>query len=287
MTEYEWLVILAEELNMRKAAARLYVSPSALSQRLQTLENDWNTKIFVRTPRGLILTPAGERIVQLAKEIVQATEQVKEEVEQMDGRASGTLRLAVVSIAAQHWLPSILKRFTERYPNVKIALVTGWTSNIMEWMYQNDFHIGIVRGVPHWNGIKHFLFADRLYLIDQKINGLEQLPKTDRPFIQFKSDSTYFLHIQQWWHEQFETPPERTMVVDQIETCKQLAYHGIGYAILPEIALHDLDDSMNKIPLKDRTGRLMERGTWLIGADTAWQLPQVQAFYQVVRELMD
>ncbi|KPC99998.1 HTH-type transcriptional activator AmpR [Geobacillus sp. BCO2] len=75
MTEYELLVILAEELNMRKAAAKLYVTQSALSQRLQTIESNWNTKIFIRSQRGLILTPAGEKIVRLAREVVKATKQ--------------------------------------------------------------------------------------------------------------------------------------------------------------------------------------------------------------------
>ncbi|KPC99999.1 HTH-type transcriptional regulator GltC [Geobacillus sp. BCO2] len=202
----------------------------------------------------------------------------------MNGKASGTLKLAAASIAAQHWLPTILKRFTERYPNVQISLATGWTSDIMALMYEGDFHIGIVRGKPTWNGVRHLLFTDRLYLIDQQVECLEQLRSTNRPFIQFKSDSTYSLHIQQWWHERFATLPERTIVVDQIETCKQLAYHGIGYAILPESALRDLDRTMHKIPLEDRSGHFITRGTWLISTEIAWQLPQVQAFFQVTQE---
>jgi DNA-binding transcriptional LysR family regulator len=286
ITEYEMLVVLAEELNMRKAAMRLYVTQSALSQRLQAIENSWNTKIFFRSQRGLMLTPAGEKIVQLAKEMLMKTKQVKEEIEQMHGEISGTLTLAVTSIIAQHWLPPILKRFTELYPNVKISLTTGWTSEIMASMYENNFHIGIVRGKPNWSGVTYHLFADRLYLVDQEMECLEDLRGTKRPFIQFKSDSTYSLHIQQWWHERFQTLPERTVIVDQIETCKQLAYHGIGYAILPEIALYHLDDKMKKIPLTDTNGQLMTRDTWLISTETAWQLPQVRAFQKIMQDFI-
>lgn len=46
VTEYELLVCLAEELNMRKSAEKLFLSQPALSQRLQTIESRWNTKIF-------------------------------------------------------------------------------------------------------------------------------------------------------------------------------------------------------------------------------------------------
>jgi DNA-binding transcriptional LysR family regulator len=264
----------------------LYVTQSALSQRLQAIENSWNTKIFFRSQRGLMLTPAGEKIVQLAKEMLMKTKQVKEEIEQMHGEISGTLTLAVTSIIAQHWLPPILKRFTELYPNVKISLTTGWTSEIMALMYENNFHIGIVRGKPNWSGVTYHLFADRLYLVDQEMECLEDLRGTKRPFIQFKSDSTYSLHIHQWWHERFQTLPERTVIVDQIETCKQLAYHGIGYAILPEVALYHLDDKMKKIPLKDINGQLMTRDTWLISTETAWQLPQVRAFQKIMQDFI-
>ncbi len=93
-SEYEVLAVLAEELNMRKAAARLYVTQSALSQRLQAIEASWNAKIFIRSPRGLLLTPEGEKIVQLAKEIVQKTNRVKEEIKQRVGQISGTLTIS-------------------------------------------------------------------------------------------------------------------------------------------------------------------------------------------------
>lgn len=46
VTEYELLVCLAAELNMRKSAEKLFLSQPALSQRLQTIESRWETKIF-------------------------------------------------------------------------------------------------------------------------------------------------------------------------------------------------------------------------------------------------
>ncbi|MFC0296811.1 substrate-binding domain-containing protein [Geobacillus jurassicus] len=152
-------------------------------------------------------------------------------------------------------------------------------------MYENRFHIGIVRGKPNWNGMAIRLFADQFYLVDREIWSLDQLIHADRPFIQFKSDSTYSLHIQQWWHERFRTMPVRTVMVDQIETCKQLAYHGVGYAILPEMALDDREQHrVHLIPLKNKHGEWMTRDTWLISSETAWSLPQVQSFWKVLRQ---
>lgn len=70
-SEFQLLKVLAEEMNMRKAAQRLFVSQPALSQRLQTIEKEWGVKIFNRSTKGLSLTPAGEIIVQFAAEVVE------------------------------------------------------------------------------------------------------------------------------------------------------------------------------------------------------------------------
>ncbi len=53
MTELEIIKALAEEGNMRKAAERLFLSQPALSQRLQSIEKEWGTILFLRSQKGL------------------------------------------------------------------------------------------------------------------------------------------------------------------------------------------------------------------------------------------
>lgn len=68
LQELHMLVVLAEELNMRKAAERLFVSQPALSQRLQTIEKSWGTKIFEIAKRadGYVCR---RKIIQFAKDV--------------------------------------------------------------------------------------------------------------------------------------------------------------------------------------------------------------------------
>ncbi|UNL85948.1 LysR family transcriptional regulator [Priestia koreensis] len=284
LIEYKMLMVLAEELNMRKASERLFVSQPALSQRLQTIERAWETKIFIRSQKGLALTPAGEKIVQFAKEVVEKQEKVKEEIQALNTQVYGTLKLAVASIIGQHWIPQILKRFVEEYPHAKVSLVTGWSSEMLQYLYEDQVHLGIIRGNPDWKGVKEHILTDTLNLVDTDITSLEQLATTDKPFIQFKSDSTYYQEIQEWWHQQFQTSPKRTIVVDQIETCKQMALNGIGFAILPSIALTKEDKRINRIPLLDEHGNPLTRDTWLIGYESTFHLKQVKAFVEVVQQ---
>ncbi|ALC80888.1 MULTISPECIES: LysR family transcriptional regulator [Bacillus] len=285
--ELQMLVVLAEERNMRKASERLFVSQPALSQRLQSIEKSWGVQIFLRSQKGLTVTSAGEKIIQFANDVTKEKEKVKESIEELEGEIYGTLKLAAASIIGQHWLPGILKSYIKRFPKAKVSLLTGWSSEMVRALYDDQVHIGIIRGNPEWKGEKRYLMTDYLYLADTEIDCIEDLAKTERPFIQFKSDSTYYQEIQHWWYQKFKTSPKQTIIVDQIETCKQMAYHGIGYAILPSVTLNEKDETeINKIPLLDLKGNPIGRDTWLLGYESTFQLKQVEAFVSVVEEKM-
>ena len=283
-TEAEIIKILAEEKNMRKAAERLFLTQPALSQRLQTIEKDWGTQIFIRSQRGLTPTPAGELVIQHATETIMKRAEIFETIQALNSKVHGTLKIACASIVGLNWLPKVLKEYVTLYPDTKISLMTGWSSEIVKALYEGDAHIGIVRGSADWKGKKIHLFRDMMYLVDTEITDLEQIHSTDRPFIQFKSDSDYYQEIVQWWQRHFNQNPKNQIIVDQIETCKQMALNGIGYAILPSITLNG-EEKVNKIPLNKTERDIgLTRDTWLIGYDNAFELRQVAAFIDVVKE---
>lgn len=284
LSEFQLLSVLAQEMNMRKASERLFVSQPALSQRLQTIEKEWGTKLFIRSQKGLALTPAGEHVIQFVNDVLLKQEKVRETIYSLQAGVSGTLKIAVASIVGQNWLPQVLKKFIDTYPQAKISLLTGWSSEILKCLYDDQVHIGIIRGTPDWKGHKIHLFSDPLFLVDREISSPEQVLDMDRPFIQFKSDSNYYQQIQDWWMRNFKTFPKRTIVVDQIETCKQMTFNGIGYSILPAITLNNTEKNLFKIPLVDENGEPLRRDTWLLGYESAFQLKQVSAFVELIKE---
>ncbi|MBE1553633.1 LysR family transcriptional regulator [Sporosarcina limicola] len=282
-TELEIIKALAEEGNMRKAAERLFLSQPALSQRLQSIEKDWGTLLFIRSQKGLEATPAGELVIAYAREAIVKREETFETITSMADKVHGTLKIACASIVGQTWLPQVLKEYVQLYPDAKISLITGWSSEIVKALYEGDAHVGIVRGKIDWKSQKTYLFRDRLYLVDREIKSIEELKDTERPFIQFKSDSNYHMEIQRWWQRHFAQNPGRQITVDQIETCKQLALNGIGYAILPSITLTGNED-VNKIPLFNSEEEFeLTRDTWLIGYESSFALKQVDAFARIVQ----
>ncbi|MHC5253000.1 LysR family transcriptional regulator [Listeria kieliensis] len=286
VTEYELLVCLADELNMRKSAEKLFLSQPALSQRLQTIESRWNTKIFVRTQKGLLLTPEGEAIVKHAASVIEREREIQENLEAMEGVVRGTLRIACASVVAQSFLPRVLKEFSARYPKVRISLQTGWSSEVHQLLAQGVVHFGIVRGATNWKSVRKPLFKDKLVLVDQEIERIEEVFESERPFIQFRSDSNYYQVIQDYWQRNFGKMPKQAMFVDQMETSRQMALNGIGFAILPEITLLGDTEGIHEIPLVEKDGSVLGRETTLLAYEQSLALPQVDAFMKVMNEYL-
>lgn len=283
-SDYLIIKTLAEEQNMRKAAERLFLSQPALSLRLQTIEKEWQTKLFLRSQKGLTATPEGELVIEFANNMLQQREEVFESIQSLSSKVHGTLKIACASIVGQNWLPKVLKDFVQTYPEAKISLLTGWSSEIVKAIYDGEAQIGIVSGQTDWKGNKIHLFRDTLYLVDKDMTAIDDVLTTEKPLIQFKSDSNYYQEIQQWWQKHFSVNPKRQIIVDQIETCKQMALNGIGYAILPSITLTG-HENVNKIPLTNNEKEFeLTRDTWLIGYDASFELPQVDAFVKIVNE---
>lgn len=63
-----------------------------------------------------------------------------------------------------------------------------------------------------------------------------------------------------------------------------MALHGIGFAILPESTIKDVNE-MNKIPLTSSGGVPLVRDTWMLSTESMLELAQVQAFWKIVEEI--
>jgi DNA-binding transcriptional LysR family regulator len=74
------------------------------------------------------------------------------------------------------------------------------------------------------------------------------------------------------------------MSVDQGDTCKEMVLNGLGYAIMPSLFLHDIED-VHKIPLTDTNGNRLTQKTWMFYYRESLELNVVKAFVEFVKEL--
>lgn len=118
------VVAVAAHRNFRKAAAELGMSPSALSHAVSTLERRMGVRLFNRTTRSVALSEAGEQfLARIGPALGQITEAM-DGVNEFRDTPAGTIRLNTSEGAARVILAPIVLEFLQRYPDMRVDLVT-------------------------------------------------------------------------------------------------------------------------------------------------------------------
>jgi DNA-binding transcriptional LysR family regulator len=278
----DWVILqtIYEERNITKAAERLYISQPALTYRLQQLEKELGTKLVSRGKKGVEFTSQGEYLVKYAKDMLLQLRKTKEYIQNMDNKVRGTLRLGVSSNFGRYKLPTILKDFLDHYPDVEIEVTTGWSSEVVQLVYKENIHVGIIRGDYSWQEQKHLLSEEVVCIVSKKEISIEELPYLPR--INYKTDHLLKNLIESWWQERFTRPPLISMEVDRIDTCKEMVMNGLGYAIFPSVCLKESDD-LYTINLSLKDGQIILRKTWMVCRNSSLELSVIKAFFDFLK----
>lgn len=116
-------LVVARERSFTKAAGKLGVSQSALSHAIKALESRLNLRLLTRTTRSVAPTEAGERIISCLEPRIADLEQELEMLVQLNGTASGNIRISAGEHAVHTLLWPRLKSFLQQYPAINVELL--------------------------------------------------------------------------------------------------------------------------------------------------------------------
>lgn len=278
MDDKDWLILktIAEEKNITKAAARLFISQPALTYRLKNIEEEFGTQVVSRVPSGVVFTPQGDLLLDYVSEMLRSYGAVKEQIRNMESKVQGVLRVGSSSVFAQHSLPRILRGFLIRYPEVDIALQTGLSNKMIQMLENQEVTLAIVRGDHAWEGERYLLAEEPICLVSQDKPDFETL--LEKPYIRYRtSDAALEKMTDTWWRKNFSAPPRTSMEVNTIDSARQLVLHGLGWAILPSIGLRRTH-GLHSAPLSWPDGEPLVRKTWVFCSNGAMELRTVRAF---------
>jgi len=141
----KYILTIAEQKNMTKAASVLFVSQSSLSQYLTRLEQEIGTPLFVRTKNELIMTPAGELYVDAARKVLQIQQQLYQDIASLDQR--GHITVGVTSNFGLRMLSEIIPQFKKTYPKVSIEISEVGLPALKKMIMEGTVDIGIAAAV--------------------------------------------------------------------------------------------------------------------------------------------
>lgn len=115
-------VTVAEELSFRRAAERLFLDQSALSRRIQNLEDSLGYKLIFRTTREVTLSEAGKVFYEEIRPALNALHHAGNVAKKAAEGKTGRLKLGYMSFAATEAMPDAVHAFSSLYPEVALDL---------------------------------------------------------------------------------------------------------------------------------------------------------------------
>lgn len=142
-----YFLAVAEESHLTKAAARLGIRQPPLSQQIRVLEQELGVTLFHRLPRGMELTESGRALLGDARNIIALVDQAVDGVRRVSLGEAGRLTVGFTGSAAFHpFVPSVIRRFRESAPNVRLELEESSTGELMEAVAEGRVDVAFIRG---------------------------------------------------------------------------------------------------------------------------------------------
>ena len=274
----ELIEMLWETRNITKAAERLFTTQSALTKRIQKLEEELDCELFIRSRKGVLFTPVAERILPYVRQVSDSMDRIRSQVAIYRKEVAGTLKLGVSINFARYRLADVLKGFMDKYPNVDIHVSTMQSTNLYQSLVKNEISIAIVRGSFKWNEGMVTLSEEPVCLVTAREHAGE--PLNSYPYIGRHTDAGFYDKIQLWRAENGCQESRTNLWVDDIGSCLEMVSRGIGWSILPEICLKQFNGQITPLYFKD--GTPFTRSSHILYKHDYFELPQVKKFIQEV-----
>ncbi|MGW7636572.1 LysR family transcriptional regulator [Streptomyces decoyicus] len=145
LRQLRYFLTVAEELHFGRAAERLHIVQSAVSQQLRRLERELGTELFARSTRVVRLTEAGNRLLPYAREMLALQARAREAVDELRAEQAATVRLGTSSGLGAR-LDVVLTAFARNTGRAQCELVTGSTEERLAQVRSGDLDAALLRG---------------------------------------------------------------------------------------------------------------------------------------------
>ena len=147
------LLALKETGSVSMAAKRVFLTQSALSHQIRTLEQYYGTTLFERKSMPIHFTAAGERLLQLARDITPLVANAELDLVQIIEGEAGELRVAVECHTCFDWLIPAMDVFRPLWPKVELDIVSGFQADPVGLLMTHRADLAIVSEYAPQSGI--------------------------------------------------------------------------------------------------------------------------------------
>ena len=265
MRDSDWKIIyeLHQNPSITKVSGLLYKSQSAITKRLQSMEQELECRIVERTPLGVTFTKEGEFLFQMAEKYLQLENEMQEGLRKLREEPKETILLGSAYTYTKYSLYDVLNPFTAAHPNISIRVINKQSNYLYEMLMEGKLDAAFIRS-DYTAGVYHELVDHTAaYCVTRDPVELDALPSMEQ--VAYQTNRKTIGKIEAWWMERYGTTlPEPAEDAGYIEFAFRSIAEGNKYLLcfLPDNFVNEFHLTLT--PLLTADGKQITRDSWFI-----------------------
>lgn len=256
------------------AAKQLFITQSAVSQAISSLEEKTGNTLFARSTRSIKLTDEGQMLFSHIEQAYNFIKSAEGKLQEMKALARGEVRIGVGDTVCRFLLLPFLESFIAGYPRIKLKVINRTSPQIVAMLKNGRIDLGIVTLPVHDDSLEISAFTDTrdIFVASSRFDGLRgrKVPLSElaaHPLLLLQKDSSTRRNLDEILAEKgLAVEPE--IELESIELLVEFSRIGLGVAHV----------------MRESAARLLENGD-LFEVETAEDLPPRQLGIAVMRKV--
>lgn len=280
---------VAEMGNISKAAKQLYISQPAVSKSIQSLEENLNTNLFIRSSRGVKLTEEGQLLYEHTRSAFDTLQRGEDSIKRIHELGIGHLRIGASTTLCKYFLLPYLNGFVKENPHIKITIDNQSSAHTMKELENGVLDIGLVakpnRDDFHFislGEIEDIFVATNTYLDNLKLREHTNDLFTCANIMLLDEENVTRKYIEDYFRSN-SIEPNHILEISNMDLLIEFAKTSLGVAcVIKTFVQTELDEgSLIQIPLKTPINK---REVGFSYAKNAFLSESMQKFMQFIHK---
>ncbi len=257
---YKVFYYVATSLSFSEASKQLFISQSAVSQSIKTLEKKIGQTLFIRSTKRVQLTPAGELLLQHIEPAMNLIQRGEEQIQNVNETQLGQLHIGASDTICRYFLVPYIQKFHQAYPDVPIKITNATSTVCVDLLEQGQVDV-IISNYPNDRLNASYVHKTVSTFADVFVGNPNHYPETneemtfkdisEHPVLLLEKNSTtsqYLHHI--FLQHQLDLVPEFQLHSNDLLI--DLARIGLGLAFVPDYCVKKEAKDLKIIQTKEK-----------------------------------
>jgi DNA-binding transcriptional LysR family regulator len=230
--------VVAETGSLVAAAAKLHLTPSAISHGLKSLETQLGCRLFERAGRKMLLNQAGEQLLVQTQPALAALDAAAESLKRLGKWGQTRLRVGAAASICHLLLPPVIRELKKSHPQLELQIESGDTPPLVELVRANKIDLGIGLAPENEAGLDvRSLFRDELMFVFAPSHPwaagrpISREELRTQPLILYQRSSFTAQLLNEFFRAQ-DIVPSTIMEIASIQAIEELVKLNLGVSVL-------------------------------------------------------